>query len=283
MTSRKTNNQPTDQDYMEAIKRSGYLLESQISEMLSKAEFFVEANQVINDQITGKSREIDLIAEHDPFSHYQPDTMKRRIRVTAVIRFVIEVKNNPFPMVLMTALRWNPNIILEEWIREVITEVENTRHDLEEGFFGKLLGASQKGIYTQYCTFKKKKEGGHAELMAWHPDEFHEGLVKITQYCDEQVEPWEGQVKDRFFRDFLFLPVLVLGGDLYELSIDKRNNPKFKKVTSSKLLYNYHRHDEPKSSIIYVVTKHGFSDFIKNMVKLEKQIEEHMESKVESP
>lgn len=268
---------------MEAIKRSGYLLESQISEILSKAECFVEANQVIKDQTTGKSREIDLIAEHDPFSEYMPDTKERRINAVAKIKFVLEVKNNPYPMVVMTSLKWSPNIILEESIKEVITETENVSHSVEEGFFGRLLGSRQDGIYTQYCTFKKKKEGGRdAELMAWHPDEFHEGLVKITQYCDEAVEPWEDKVKDRFFRDFLFLPVLVLGGELYELNIDKRNKPKFKKVQSSKLLYNYHRQDEPMSAIIYVVTKRGFSDFIKNMIELEKQIEEHMEAKVES-
>ncbi len=55
---------PDNDEMIDAIKRSGYLLESLISKYLSQSGFFVESNQVIVDPYTGKSREIDLVAEY---------------------------------------------------------------------------------------------------------------------------------------------------------------------------------------------------------------------------
>jgi hypothetical protein len=175
-------------------------------------------------------------------------------------------------MVMMTCVKWSPNIELWEALKEIITETEEVHHSLEDGFFGNLIGygpIEDANIYTQYCTFKKKRESGKDELMAWHPDEFHEGLMKVVQYCDEEMAYWEDKEPDSYLRDFLYLPVLVLGGDLYELKTDNNNQqPVLQKVDFSKLLYNYHKDDEPRSGIIYVVTKHGFVDFIRTYLKI---------------
>ena len=269
----------TQNDMIDAIRRSGYLLEAELSEILSKTGFFVESNRVIKDPVTGKSREIDLIAEYDTIFSER----KMRDRVIASTKFIIEAKNNPHPMVLMTNLKWNPSIELTLTLKEVITETEGVHHSLEDGFFGRLIGfgtIEETNIYTQYCTFRKKKDSGKDELMAWHPDEFHEGLMKIIQYCDEEMEEWEDSEPDDYLRDFLYLPVIVLGGDLYELKTEENNQqPILQKVDSSKLLYNYHKDDVPRSGLIYVVTRHGFSDFIKKMLDIEQTIEEEMRSK----
>jgi hypothetical protein len=52
----------TKKEMLDALGRSGYLLESEIAKTLSHAGFFIESNQVIEDPITGKNREIDLIS-----------------------------------------------------------------------------------------------------------------------------------------------------------------------------------------------------------------------------
>jgi hypothetical protein len=254
-----------------AISRSGYLLESQISELLTSMKFFVETNQSIQDPSTGKSREIDLLAE---YYEYQENNNG----VLAKIKFVFEAKNNPYPMVMITELKPTPNIEPWEAFREVITETENSKRlSIDDRFFGKLNGYDVGGIFTQYCSFKRKKDSGNnSELMAWHPDEFHEALMKIVQYCDDQVESWEDRTVGKWFRDILYLPVLVLGGSLYELTFDKKGKHRLKKVETSKLWYNYHWKDEYKSVLIWVVTQKGLSKFITNMIKVEREIEQEM-------
>ncbi|MCG8528056.1 MAG: hypothetical protein MI748_16860, partial [Opitutales bacterium] len=52
-------------EILECMSRSGYLMEGRIIRSLNEAGFFVEPNQSIIDPETGKSREIDLIAEVD--------------------------------------------------------------------------------------------------------------------------------------------------------------------------------------------------------------------------
>jgi hypothetical protein len=60
-TSMTSQSKILKNDLIEAIKRSGYLLESEIASILARSNFFIESNQVIEDPVTGKSREIDLI------------------------------------------------------------------------------------------------------------------------------------------------------------------------------------------------------------------------------
>lgn len=68
MTVRKSSTKKsakiTTKEMLDALNRSGYLLESEISRILDDAGFFIESNQVVEDPITGKSREIDLVAEY---------------------------------------------------------------------------------------------------------------------------------------------------------------------------------------------------------------------------
>jgi hypothetical protein len=51
----------SENEIIDALQRSGYLFESEISQYLSQSGFFVESNQVILDPITRKNRELDLI------------------------------------------------------------------------------------------------------------------------------------------------------------------------------------------------------------------------------
>jgi len=267
MTASENDKLPDQGELIDAIRRSGYLIESQISDLLSNAGFFVETNQVIKDPITGKSREIDLLAEY--YSHHEG-----RSGIIAKVKFVFEAKNNPFPLVLLTELKPTPNIEIGESFREVITPPEYMANSTEEGFFDALIGEKTEPIFTQYCTFKRKKDSRDSELMAFHPDELHDSLVKIVQHCDEQLTFWQGRESDKHFRDLLYLPVVVLGGTLYELS--PGDSPNLKQVQTSKLLYNYHHGDESKCAIIYIVTMAGFGQFIKEVIQAERRIEDRM-------
>lgn len=77
----------------QCLERSGYLLESRLVRSLTSHGYFVEPNQVVRDRRTGKTREIDLIAE---YFNYHPE--RRKVAVKTF--FVVEAINNRFPFVL---------------------------------------------------------------------------------------------------------------------------------------------------------------------------------------
>lgn len=268
------NNNEFDKDEMlEALQRSGYLLESEISKFLSQASFFVESNQVILDPITGKNREIDLIAEY-----YDWDKPIGKSKCCAKIRFIFEIKNNNTPFVLLTEYQHSPT--LEDWVglKETITIPEGLQYDSWKSYYSELIDSEHFSIFTQYCSFQRKKEKSK-ELMAIHPDNVASGLDKIAQYCEVKLEERETiENTDGYFRHFINIPILLIADDLFELKLMENNKPNLTKVDSSILIYNYHDvAHEPTMAFVFVVTKKGFENFIQYMLELEKKIQTDLE------
>ncbi len=259
-------------DLIEAIKRSGYLLESEIANTLARTYFFIEPNQVIEDPITGKSREIDLVAEY-----FGTDVdIISKIQACAKIRFVFEIKNNIYPLVLMTRFESSPNTPLWQSVKEMETTPKGMDWNSTDSFYEILLTGDEH-IFTQYCSFDVKKGGGKEEILASHPEQVYTGLSKITQYCEESVEPWEEPTVDEmFYRKFLFMPVLLINEDLFELEIGRGNKPILHRVEESKLVFNYYYKKKPKMATVWVVTKKGFKGFIDKMIKVERTLEAKM-------
>ncbi len=268
----------SEKDLLEAISRSGYLFESEISNMLAKTGFFIESNQVIEDPITRKSREIDLTAEY--YHGYDKD--KAGYKVSSKIKFVFEIKNNIYPFVLMTKFEFSPNIEIWGSLKEIQTTPEGVDWSSSEGFYEKLLDDNDV-LYTQYCSFNHKKGHKSKELMALHPEPVYTGLLKITQYCEEEIETWNDFEIDKYYRKFLYLPILLIKGELYELKINDKLPPSLHKVDESKLVFNYYFKGAPKISTVYVVTQKGLKKFLKNMINLERTVEEEMITVVKQP
>lgn len=273
----KIKSKPTESEIIESLQRSGYLLESEISKYMASRGFFVESSQVIRDPITGKSREIDLTAE---YYSYNPE--QARDRVTAKIKFVFEIKNNTQPVVLLTDYQYSPNLELYESIKTIETGNVPTG-GLDIDFFDYLIPDSNEhcSLFTQYCSFQRKKNDTD-ELMATHPEEIYSGLAKITQYCEEEIEVWDdeseepvvsgGYKRHDYYRKFLYLPVLLIKDDLFELEINEENTPALKAVSYSRFVLNYHFKEMPKTALVYFVTKGGLECFLQDMLAIEEKI-----------
>lgn len=261
--------EPNESDMLEALGRSGYLLESQISKILSSAGFFIQTNQMIKDPISGKNREVDLIAEYDNFKPRQSEN-----RCFSKIHFVFEIKNTSAPLVLLTNFEYSPRI--EDWfgLKERITIPKGVKYDTYDAFYEHIIKKDKFSIFTQYCSFQKKK--ANEELMALHPDNIHEGLSKITQYCEEQIgERFYENDKFDYLRHFIYLPILLIRDDLFELHYDD-DNVSLKRVESSILVYNYLKDELPEMAYVFVVTKKGFGQFMQKMLDVENKIELEM-------
>lgn len=256
-------------EIFEALQRSGYLFESEISEFLTSQGFFVENSQVIIDPHTGKSREIDLIAEY--YTHLKSHSEHKCV---AKAKFVIEIKNNDSPLILLTKFSFSPN--LESWsgLKAWTTTPIEVRDVYIEDFLDKMLIKSTGSIFTQYCGLQRKKD--NKELMALHPETIHNGLAKITQYCEENSgNESEEYIDDQYWRNFTYIPILLIKDNLFVL--DKNENEfELKEVESSVLLINYHYNGKPSMAYVQVVTKKGLPELLKSFLIMEEEIEDEM-------
>ncbi len=256
-----------EQEMLEALNRSGYILESEIAKQLSDWDFFVQSGPVVKDPITGKGREIDIIAER-----YGANNSNRDLKTHTNIEYVFEIKNNSFPIVLLNKFQFSPNIEPRFGLKEAISLPNGI--DYRDDIFFEQLIENNKNIFTQYCSFHKKK-GSH-ELMASHPEKFHDSISKIIQHCDEQVEHYDQYIfnenseeveADDYFRHRIYLPILLVNDDLLEMSEDG-----LKKVDSSTLVVNYYHKGEPYMAYIFIITKHGLKDFINRTQNLTENV-----------
>ncbi|MBU1297494.1 MAG: hypothetical protein KKD82_22055, partial [Gammaproteobacteria bacterium] len=220
--------------------------------------------QVVEDPITGKGREIDIIASSFSNGNYYSD-----IRTISQIEYVFEVKNNLYPIVLLSEFRDSPYI--ESWtgLKELISRPKDVRgYASHEAYFDKLI-VENKNIYTQYCSFHKKKIND--DLMASHPERFHESISKIIQYCDENVDCHEhydedaSEAEERVFRHFIYMPILLVRGELFELQGDDLVEVKF-----STLVTNYYLNGENRMAFVFVVTRDGFQGFMQETQEMER-------------
>lgn len=250
---------------MGALKRSGYLFESEMSKLLSKLDYFVESNKIIKDKFTGKGREIDLIAEFNEYQRSSADKCYSKSKL------VFEIKNISAPLCLITEFQNSPNV--ESWyaVKEYITQPKDVEY--YPYVFSDLM-LDENPIFTQYCSFQEKKEK-NAELMALHPENIYQGLQKIVQYCDEKIGDPNVDHFDEYFRHFYYIPVLLVSDDLYEVHLTE-NNPIFKKVDSSILMYNYQSDEKPNLAYVFVVTQKGLLPFLAKTKELEEKTEKWM-------
>lgn len=265
MTKNTTRPVSIESMMSEALLRSGYVLESRIIHSLVQNGYFVEPNQRVIDPTTGKSREIDIVAEFWDFSHAKPHF---DAKVCVAVHFVCEAKNNPYPIVLLTELPVSPNLEVWDSLHEGRTGFFRDKH-LEPSFFDYLTKNLRS--YTQYCSFKPKKNGKSSEWLAWHPDDFHDDLEKIISYCRLEAKRIVG-LHDNYHRLFLYMPVVIVAGDLYVA------DPKDATVTLSKVDIGLHMHfgiyeGEQCLSLILFVTEGNCLKLFDEVMKFGQQIE----------
>lgn len=259
---------PSLDEMMECLRRSGYMLESTVVRNLNSAGFFVEPNQSLHDERTGKSREIDVIAE---FCSYNPAHRGVCVKTT----FVIEVINNSYPFALTTLRPWTPNSPIDDYIRFASTPSEEHGNP----FLGHVDLFDIKGfenwkLYSQYCAFTRKK--GDSQLMAYHPDDVHSSLQKMVEYSLDAIQTWPLGESDTHWRLFFWQPVLVLRGDLFVLTDTPDLLPELTPAPAGKLEYNFHYRGRPESVVVDIVTESLLLDLLQEYVKQDEILEQRV-------
>ena len=275
MTKKTKNIESIETTMTEALMRSGYMMESRIIRKLVENNFYVEPNQRILDPRTGKSREIDLIAQ---LWNYDYKMTAAESKVSVLVNFICEAKNNPYPIVLLTELPLSPGLEPWESLHECKTGLF-ADHDLDTSFFDFLYGSDHK-IYTQYCSFKPKRGANEPEWMAWHPDDFYDDLEKIISFCRDQAIQ-DNALTDDYHWLHLYLPVVILGGDLF-IAEPMQETISLRKVDVARLMHFGVQHDEQSLSLVFFVTERYFSALFDEIVRLGQTLEKTIVERLRS-
>lgn len=256
---------PTTNEMMECLNRSGYLLESSIVRRLDAEGFFVEPNQSFYDANTGKSREIDIVAE---FPNYNPHITGVCIKTI----FVMEVINNSYPFVLMTPRKWTPNTPDDDYVRYICTPNEDHEflcHDIFD-----MKWPQNWKLYSQYCAFSRKK--GASELMAHHPDDVHSSIQKMSEYILDTTQSWLQPEPNKCWRVFFWKPVLVLRENLFILDNSPEGEPELIPANAGRLEYNFHYKEKPETILVDIVTEPHLLQLLTSYTKQDAICAEHI-------
>ena len=86
---------PTTDEILEALLSTGFMLEYHTAQLLRKHDFYVDMNSAFPDPESGKSREIDIVAE------IMDDNIGVGCDINIALELIIECKNNSNPLLLI--------------------------------------------------------------------------------------------------------------------------------------------------------------------------------------
>jgi len=216
-------NPPSDKitraEMRDALRRSGYLLESRVESLLREHWGYVEANATYPDQETGKSREFDLFGM---IAHQAgPDEHDFLFGV-----LLIECINNPQPLVILTK---DPMVgfLHHEEVKMAGLPVKIPDEERHNGWqrLSEFLAMNDYHHYcsgrvgTQFCSFAKKKSGRDGEWLAMHEGSHYDSFRKLCDvtdyYIDKHFKSWLFGTREHLNVEFYY-PVIILQGDLME-------------------------------------------------------------------
>lgn len=258
---------------LEALKRSGYFLESRVLEVLAKNNYKNFPNQTYPDSITGKSREIDIISQGERLTK----TVKLNFYLTIEFQhdLVIECINNSQPIAFFKRPDKSPYTIFGKFVHYK-TDIETSKLNEYDSFhtFHDHTTTSKDFHYnllnknTQYCSFSPKKNNSK-EWMASHPDALYDTFNKLHDYCEHSIKETEDWIKGSYLKNedynkFIF-PVIILQNDLIEIS---EINDEIKIEKKNHIIFEFSKYSEKRTSLLIdVITEDYLPEYIKLIEK----------------
>jgi len=214
----------------EALRRSGYLLEYKIERILRSRGYFVQANQMYPDPLTGKQRELDLAVIGA--EHVGPGKLEFLFPV-----LLIECVNNPEPIAFFTKTPVAPKAQVYDIVFSGVPVKVRRNGQPKKGwtYVADFLRMSDFHHYctgriaTQYCSFSEKKSGNKSgvakEWMASHDDNHFGSFQKLCSALNHDVDKHFSNARLRGKEDTnlqLYYPVVVVSGDLLDVRPGKK-------------------------------------------------------------
>jgi hypothetical protein len=132
-----------------------------------------------------------------------------------------------------------------------------------------------ESLFSQYCLLTKKKSG--KEFMALHPDDVYGSLLKLSEYVEHALGIWnsrDGLQHDKYWRLFFWHPMLVLSGQLVSVQLREDSAPELQEISMGRLEFNWHDDDQPRTTVIEVVTEQFFLQRLATIVEKDDALAE---------
>jgi hypothetical protein len=207
----------------DAVRRSGYLLEYRIEQVLGRYGYMVEANQAYPDPITGKSRELDISA-------IRPEFITSDYRNMIWPRLLIECINNPQPIGFFTKNPGAPTAhIYDLKFSGLPVKVKVGKHWKKLSDF---LDMEQyhhhcKGrIATQYCSFTPKKNTNPVEWLAQHEDMHFDSFSKLCFALNHDMNDHYSNARlsgKETINVQIYYPILVASGEVISITPTRKD------------------------------------------------------------
>jgi len=267
----------TDEEAMASIIRSGYLLELRLESVFSDHDFHVRMSPAYPDEVTGKSRELDIYA----MSALSCGPGDSDFLFPVVL---CECINNPQPLVFFGS---NSDSVFSDHSKVMLSGVPTMVLDNlpEEDSWSRLSEFLKCDtyhhhctgpFYTQYCSFQRKRQ--NQEWMASHNDEHHEIFNTLTMAVEsearEHFENWS-------FREALdinlqiYYPLVVVQGEILDAEIREGN---LTLEPTDHVLYRRDHHSSQRQGTyqIDVITEAYLPDYLETIESLSKTMARRM-------
>jgi hypothetical protein len=183
------------------------------------------------------------------------------------------VVNNRFPIVLLTPRPLTPNSDFESYVKFGCTPEPSPFHDALDIYEER--SPHHSSIFSQYCALTTKKGEGK-ELMASHPEDLYGSLQKLAEYIEQEMQTfwaWSLAAESDIWRAFFWHPMLVVGGQLFTVTVDDAVNPEISEIGSAFLEFNWHHGDDRKTTVIEVIQLNALYDRMAEIVSWDQTSE----------
>jgi hypothetical protein len=208
-------------DIVDALLRSGYLMEYRVEQVLRSRGYAVQSNLAYPDAFTGKPRELDMRS----LAARSIDADERHWIFPLCL---FECVNNPYPMAFLT--KESQSTCVDAFHITVSGLPATIRRDYKrkERWIGlpeylnmeKYHHHCSGRVATQFCSFTPKKNKEPSEWMASHEDSHFNSFSKLCAAVDHEVEDHFNQTHpvqgDRINLQ-IYYPILVVGGVLIDV------------------------------------------------------------------
>jgi len=279
---------------IDALKRSGYLLENRILDVLSKAEYGSYPNLTYPDSQTRKSREIDIYSGSPRFT--KNIELNHHLHFELNANLIIESSNNPQPIAFFKRPDDTKETIFGKFLfTKTETPTIGNIGKSPDFAFNEFTVDSDKFHYnnikknTQYCSFSPKK-GKKDEWLASHPNGLHDTFNKLLDCSLHVRKNNENWLKQSPYRNQVYLtmyyPIIVVEGEIIEV---QENGEDVEFENTEHILFEFNRNDENSNTILIdVITESYLPTLIELINKditeiLNMYVAHYTDQKIENP
>lgn len=219
------NDSPNSEEIIDALRKSGYLMEQEVASQLEALDFYVFPNQAYEDFEEGKSREIDVVARKR-VAHSEES------KLSAFIEILAECKNSTNPFVFVG--RPKNQVDNSRVPQELVFPLESYEAQEESGTVGRRTHYKSPFFHlgfnelhhdyakdmkaVQFCRIYRKGKNWQANHGGLYDSIFYPMAKAVTS--SKQTQLSFNRSPD--WRCFWFIfPMVIVSGDIYYVDSTK--------------------------------------------------------------